>query len=83
MSLQTQPKIKTKNIKNYSSILAIVNHRNWLDDSPPLTEEMELLGDIKGECIDNYTEKFMNIFQKTHTKTKQKGKKTKKQTTDI
>ena len=29
-------KIKTKNIKNYSSILAIVNHRNWLDDSPPL-----------------------------------------------
>ena len=30
------PKIKTKNIKNYSSILAIVNHRNWLDDSPPL-----------------------------------------------
>ena len=32
------PKIKTKNIKNYSSILAIVNHRNWLDDSPPLIE---------------------------------------------
>ena len=30
------PKIKTKNIKNYSSIFAIVNHRNWLDDSPPL-----------------------------------------------
>ena len=30
------PKIKTKNIKNYSSILAIVNHRNWLHDSPPL-----------------------------------------------
>ena len=29
-------KIKTKNIKKYSSILAIVNHRNWLDDSPPL-----------------------------------------------
>ena len=26
------PKIKTKNIKNYSSILAIVNHRNWLDN---------------------------------------------------
>ena len=24
-------------MKNYSSILAIVNHRNWLDDSPPLT----------------------------------------------
>ena len=33
------PKIKTKNIKNYSSILAIVNDRNWLDDSPPLTME--------------------------------------------
>ena len=30
------PKIETKNIKNYSSILAVVNHRNWLDDSPPL-----------------------------------------------
>ena len=30
------PKIKTKKIKNYSSILAIVNHRNWLNDSPPL-----------------------------------------------
>ena len=30
------PKNKTKNIKNYSSILAIVNHWNWLDDSPPL-----------------------------------------------
>ena len=30
------PKIKTKNIKNYSSILAILNRRNWLDDSPPL-----------------------------------------------
>ena len=30
------PKIKTKNIKDYSSILAIVNHRNQLDDLPPL-----------------------------------------------
>ena len=30
------PKIKTKNIKNYSSILTIVNYRKWLDDSPPL-----------------------------------------------
>ena len=29
-------KIKTKNVKNYSLILAIVNHRNWLDDTPPL-----------------------------------------------
>ena len=32
------PKIKTKNIKNYSSMSAIVNHRNWLDDSPPLIQ---------------------------------------------
>ena len=31
------PKIETKNTKNYSPILTIVNHRNWLDDSPPLT----------------------------------------------
>ena len=31
------PKIKTTNIKNYSSISAIVNQRNWLDDSPPLS----------------------------------------------
>ena len=30
-------KIKTKNIINYSSILAIVNHQNWLDNSPPLS----------------------------------------------
>ena len=30
------PKIKTKNVINYNSILTIVNHRNWLDDSPPL-----------------------------------------------
>ena len=32
-------KIKTKNIKNYSFILAIVNYWNWLDDSPPLTDK--------------------------------------------
>ena len=29
-------KIKTKSIKNYISILAIINHRNWLDESPHL-----------------------------------------------
>ena len=34
------PKIKTKTIKNYSSILAIVNHRNWLDDSAPLRQDI-------------------------------------------
>ena len=28
--------MKAKNMKNYSSILAIVNHRNRLDGSPPL-----------------------------------------------
>ena len=30
-----------------------------------LTEGMELLDDIKEECIDNYTEKFIDIFHKT------------------
>ena len=35
---------------------------NFLDK---LTEEMELLGNIKEDCIDNYTEKFTNIFHKT------------------
>ena len=29
-------KINTKNIKNYRSILAIINHCNTLDDSQPL-----------------------------------------------
>ena len=31
-----RPKIQTKTIINYSSILAIVNRLNWMDDSPPL-----------------------------------------------
>ena len=46
------PKIQTKNIKNYSSILAIVNHRNWLDDSPPLNSyrQSELLNDSSIVC---------------------------------
>ena len=39
ISLQPQPQNQTKNIKNYSSILDIVSHLNWLDDSPPLKEE--------------------------------------------
>ena len=30
-----------------------------------LTEGMELLGDIKEECIDNYTKNFIDIFDKT------------------
>ena len=33
----TAPSKLKKNIKNYSSILAIVNHRNWLNDSLPLS----------------------------------------------
>ena len=41
------PKIKTKNIKNCSSILAIVNHRNWRDDSPPLSLRVSSLAKIK------------------------------------
>ena len=36
-------KIKTKNITNYRSILAIVNHHNLLDDSPPLSRSQVLL----------------------------------------
>ena len=40
------PNIKTKNIKNYSSILAIVNHRNWLNDSPPLSDFSHVLARV-------------------------------------
>ena len=40
------PNIKTKNIENYSSVLAIVNHRNWLDDSPPLSPKSLPMVDI-------------------------------------
>ena len=47
------PKIKTKNIKKYSSILAIVNHRNWLYDSPPLKIE-----DLYTLEVDKLTHKF-------------------------
>ena len=41
------PKIKTKNIKNYSSILAIVKHRNWLNDSPPLNASLKSRGESR------------------------------------
>ena len=64
-------KIKTKNIKNYNSILAIVNHRNWLDDSPPLTKQVKKSLDpcskdshrlslLQGPCVTTeiITEKF-------------------------
>ena len=30
-------------MKNYSSILAIVNDRNWLDDSPPLRKAYDTI----------------------------------------
>ena len=43
------PKIKTKNIKNYGSILAIVNHRNWLDDSPSLRLQIQN-DELKSTC---------------------------------
>ena len=46
-----------------------------------LTEGMELLGDIKEECIDNYTEKFIDIFQKTlniHAPLRKQSRKKKK-----
>ena len=36
------PKVQTKNIKNYSSISAIVNHRNWLDESPEVESRTRL-----------------------------------------
>ena len=39
------PKSKQK-IKNYNSILAIVNHRNWLDNLPPLTAKLEVTLEI-------------------------------------
>ena len=35
ISLQPQPKMKTKNFKQYISILVVVNYRDWLDASSP------------------------------------------------
>ena len=61
------PKIKTKNIKNYSSILAIVSHRNWLDDSPPLTNEVDqnyTISDLKGNLI--FSAKHVKILLAIH-----------------
>ena len=37
-------KLKQKISKNYSSILASVNRRNWLDDLPPLKGGESLQG---------------------------------------
>ena len=36
------PKIKTKYIKNCSSILTVVNLRNWLNELPPLIRRLML-----------------------------------------
>ena len=44
------PKIKTKNIKHYSPILAIVNYRNWLDDSPLLRFNENILDCLLCRC---------------------------------
>ena len=61
ISLQTQPQNQNKKYQNYSSILAIVNHRNWLDDSPPLiVEKVHLFGDIICGC---FFEKNKNFFE--------------------
>ena len=45
------PKIKTKNIKNYSLILAIVNHWNWLGNLPPLNSKKSNLLVINSKLI--------------------------------
>ena len=37
ISLQRSPKMRAKDFKNFISILAVVNHQNWLDASPHLT----------------------------------------------
>ena len=58
------PKIKTKNIKNYSSILAIVNHRNWLDDSPPLTRVCQVAWKLGKTPRDWQTGVIIPIFKK-------------------
>ena len=51
-------KINTKNIKKYRSILVIINHRNWLDDSPPLTAVRKLIVLIELEHFRRYIERL-------------------------
>ena len=66
-----RPKIKTKNIKNYSSILAIVNHRNRLDDSPPLktAEVVPIFKKGERELCSNYRPiSILNAFAKLFEK---------------
>ena len=58
------PKIKTKNIKNYSSILAIVNHRNWLDDSPPLSRQ----SNRNETALQTWPQKFTPMISKKFEK---------------
>ena len=55
------PKFKTKNIKNCSSILAIVNHWNWLDDSPPLIHPRRIRRPILWSSNDSSA---LDVFQK-------------------
>ena len=66
-------------MKNYSSILTIVNHRNWLDDSPPLSHFSSRLLNIfeidsqlgiffKVKLFLNFIMHELNIFTKTLVK---------------
>ena len=50
-----------------SAVTLIRDTKNFEEEKflDKLTEGMELLDDIKEECIDNYTEKFIVIFHKT------------------
>ena len=54
------PNTKTKNIKNYSSILALVNHRNWPDDSPPSKRHQMLI--LLIYCISSKIYIFLTFF---------------------
>ena len=58
LSLPKSEKLTVTLIRNTKNF----DVENFLDK---LAEGMELLGDIKEECIDDYTEKFIDIFHKT------------------
>ena len=60
--------INNNNIKSEKSTVTLIRGTKNFDIEKfldKLTEGMELLGDIKKECIDNYTEKFIDNFHKT------------------